>query len=483
MPHRPRSNDQLDSDRRERVLDAVVSALPDQVLVFDVAGICLYANRAAARIACYDPEEMIGSSASDLLLPQGLADLVAPARLRAAGGESAVGSLQLDTCLGSRSFDYRLATLSDERGEPEAVVVTLRDVSDREQAEHVRLRVAAIVESSDDAIISHTLDGIIVSWNPGAERLYGYRLAEVMGKPVSILLPADRADEMAASIARLREGERIASYDAVRVRKDGAPVDISLALSPIGDGFGRVVGIASIARDITDRKRAEALREEYLRTISHDLRAPLTAILGHAHLLSRAGERGELPELAAQWARTIVESARRMSAMTSDLIDSTRLETGQLRLSPLPVDLGEFVEDLLIRIDGVIASARVSLAMPDDLPLVLADPDQLERIVVNLLTNAAKYSPDDSPVVVSAATGEGEVIVSVRDNGQGIAPEARPHLFDRYFRAERARSAGEGLGLGLYIVRGLVEAQGGRVWVESELGKGSTFSFTLPVAR
>jgi signal transduction histidine kinase len=241
--------------------------------------------------------------------------------------------------------------------------------------------------------------------------------------------------------------------------------------------------VATIARDITERRRAEALREEYLHTISHDLRAPLTVILGHAQLLDRAASRGEIPTTAGQWARTIVESARRMGSLTRDLVDSARLESGQLRVSPVPLDVAEFLGDLLERLDVVIASDRVHLAVPEDAPLVLADPDQLERIVVNLLTNAAKYSPEDSPVEIGLQVDGASVVVYVRDQGTGIDSEEIPRVFERYFRAQPTRESREGLGLGLYIVRGLVEAHGGKVWVESEAGQGSTFRFTLPVAE
>lgn len=473
-----------DPDRRARMLGSVLASLPDQILVFDLDGVCVYANRAAARIVCSDPDEMVGRPSADLFLPVDLVERLAPDRLRGvAGGVPPVDCrLRLVTCLGERSYDVRISVLAHgEADVARLVALRMHDVTDLEQAEHVRSRIAALVESTDDAIVGLTLDGNIVSWNPGAERLYGYRVVEAIGRPVSILVPPERTDEVLKNRERLRRGERIPSYDTVRVRKDGSPIDVSVGLSPIRDGAGKLIGSAAIARDITARMRTEALREEYLRTISHDLRAPLTAILGHAQLLSRAGERGELPVHAAQSARTIVDSVRRMSAMTRDLVDSTRLETGQLRLNPVPLDVGEFLDDLPNRLEGTIDRDRVRTRVPDDLPFVLADPDQLERITVNLLVNAAKFSPDEAQVEIAVEAKPDCVVVSVRDWGVGITPEALPHLFDRYYRAELVRDSSEGLGLGLYIAKGLVEAHGGRIWVSSELGSGSTFSFSLPV--
>ena len=224
----------------------------------------------------------------------------------------------------------------------------------------------------------------------------------------------------------------------------------------------------------------EEQRDTVVHTVSHDLRNALMIIQGQAQLflrqLGKAGLKG--PEMHG--AEAIVTSAKRMNAMIEDLVDSARLESGQLRLEKRPVDLNAFVSDLLHRAKEAMDVGRVKVDIPAELPTVLADPNRLERILTNLLTNALKYSPLETEVLFRAESTNKEVLVSVSDRGIGIAPEDIPNLFQRYYRAKGARKA-EGLGLGLYITKMLVEAHGGRIWVESELGRGSTFYFTLPL--
>lgn len=229
-------------------------------------------------------------------------------------------------------------------------------------------------------------------------------------------------------------------------------------------------------------KRHEQEQEDFVRTISHDLRAPLSVILGQAQLLERMLPSAQ-DSRAARSVEAIITSARRMNTMIQDLVDSARLETGQLRMNPRPLDLRQYVLDLSRRLPIPAEADRIRLQVPQSLPDVLADPDRLDRILSNLIGNALKYSEPGTPVMVTLAPAGREVVTSVADQGVGIPEEELSHLFERYFRARDTRRRKEGLGLGLYITKGLVEAHGGRIWVESKLGKGSTFSFTLPFAE
>ena len=226
-------------------------------------------------------------------------------------------------------------------------------------------------------------------------------------------------------------------------------------------------------------KRAEQFREEYISLISHDLRAPLAIIQGHTQVLKRALEKAGIDGTERRSADAVITGVQRMNAMIQDLVDSARLEAGRLRLEKRPIGLRSFVLDLLERARGVLEVQRIKVEIPPDVPEVQADPDRLERILTNLLTNALKYSPPDTEVLIQARTVDHDVMTSVTDRGLGIAPEDLPHIFERFYRVRGPRRP-EGIGLGLYITRMLVEAHAGRIWVESEVGKGTIFYFTLP---
>ncbi len=228
-----------------------------------------------------------------------------------------------------------------------------------------------------------------------------------------------------------------------------------------------------------ERERLLEQREGLLQMVSHDLRGPLTAVQGQAQLLQRMLEKSDQDGRLRTSADAILVSARRMNAMIQDLLDLARVESRQLALRRTRMELRSFVLDLEQRMEAVLDTGRIRAEIPEGLPEVWADPDRLERVLTNLLSNALKYSEEE--VRVTAARDGDQVRVSVIDRGVGIPPEDREHLFERYYRAKGARKA-EGLGLGLYISRMLVDAMGGRIWVETEVGKGSCFSFTLPSA-
>ncbi len=225
------------------------------------------------------------------------------------------------------------------------------------------------------------------------------------------------------------------------------------------------------------RERQEQM-ETLLHGVSHDLRAPLTVVQGQAQILERMAAR---PETVRRSAEAILTSALRMNSMIGDLVDSTRLQSGQLRLDLESLDLGAFVLKLEERLAGVVEVERIQLQAPEELPRVSADPNRLERILTNLLTNAQRYSEPGTPVTISLVRRGSEVVTSVSDRGPGIPPEERELLFQRFRQTHQVGQRREGLGLGLYITKMLVEAHGGRIWVESHVGEGSTFSFTLPV--
>jgi signal transduction histidine kinase len=222
-------------------------------------------------------------------------------------------------------------------------------------------------------------------------------------------------------------------------------------------------------------------RQQYVHTVSHDLRAPLTVIMGQSQLLRNLLQRTNSDDRTLRGVDAIVTASQRMNVMIQDLVDSARQESGQLRLDICPTELRSYIADLLDRTRLLLDPGRVKVEVPADVPPVLADADRLERILVNLVSNAMKYSPPESAVLLSARREGGEVVISVADHGVGIPEEDIPRIFDRFYRVSGGQGA-EGLGLGLYITRTLVEAHGGRIWVRSRAGEGSTFSFTLPVA-
>jgi signal transduction histidine kinase len=229
-------------------------------------------------------------------------------------------------------------------------------------------------------------------------------------------------------------------------------------------------------------RQQAALREDYVALISHDLRGPLTNILGRADLLAASiSHSANRLDQDRKNIEAIQKSARQMKAMIQDLVDTVRLESGNIVLRPTPIDIVAIIRDV---VDGMFSSeeqTRTRVEVGDNLPAVLADRDRIQRVVSNLLGNALKYSPTSDPVVVQVAAVQDGVVISVTDHGIGISPEDRAHLFEKYYRTKASRST-DGLGLGLYIARMIVEATGGRIWVESEPGKGSTFSFSLPAA-
>jgi PAS domain S-box-containing protein len=370
---------------------------------------------------------------------------------------------------------------------------------------------AAIVESSDDAIIGKDLAGTVRSWNSGAERLYGYAAEEAVGRPIAFVIPPERTAEEAAILDRVRRGERVPPYDTVRVRKDGAEVQVSVTVSPVRDADGRVVGASKIARDITERQRvalelkqaaaererllereraaraeaerASGMKDEFLATLSHELRTPLNAILGWAQLLRTI--RADPQELG-EGLETIERNARAQTRIIDDLLDMSRIIAGKVRLDVQAVDLGAVVAAALETVWPAAEAKGISVipVLDSHAGSVSGDPGRLQQVFWNLLINAIKFTPRGGRVQVVLQRVGHHVEVGITDTGEGISPDFLPHVFDRFRQSDASTTRRHGgLGLGLALVKQLVELHGGRVRATSPgVGRGATFVVELPVA-
>ena len=353
---------------------------------------------------------------------------------------------------------------------------------------------AAIVRFSDDAIVSKLLDGTITSWNLAAERMFGYPAAEAVGQSIKIIIPRERWDEEDDVLARLSRGEVIDHFETVRQRKDGSLIEISLTVSPIKDESGRIVGASKIARDISERRRAEEERArllaeaqaanraktDFLAVLSHELRTPLNPILGWAEVLRL--HRDE-PEMTDRGLEAIARNVKAQVKLIDDLLDISKIEAGKLRLDVRTVELAPIVEAALDAVGPAAEAKQIQVQrVLDPSGQVLGDSDRLQQVIWNLLANAVKFTPKRGRVQVCLSRINSHVEVAVSDSGPGIAADYLPHVFDRFSQADTSiRRHFGGLGLGLSIARELVELHGGTIEARSEgEGKGATFVIRLP---
>ncbi len=372
---------------------------------------------------------------------------------------------------------------------PERLTCIVQDITERREAEKDRERLLAELDATIDAmanaVVVYGPDSEIRRMNPAAERMLRYP-PEVQQLPLverkSTLHPqTPEGDPFSLErhpALRALRGETIRSEIVVLHPEDDEALWVAISASPIRTSRGEILGAVSAMTDITDLHRLQQEREIYVHSISHDLRTPLTVVHGHAELLKDVCTE----EQALHHAEAILKGAERMEGMIQNLVEAARLEGNQITLQREAIALETFLPAFLERSAMAFDTSRILLDVPPALPPVYADPARLERILANLLTNALKYSPPESPVKLEAQAQEDEVLLSVRDQGEGISPDDLPHIFRRFHRPRGGRAAG-GVGLGLYITRSLVEAHGGRIRVESEAGQGSLFTFALPAVR
>ena len=491
----------------------VVDAVPECVKIVARDGTLLMMNSSGlSMVGASSPAAVIGKSIFDLIAPEDR-ERFREFNERICQGDK--GTLEFDIVglTGTRRHMETHATnLPHFNGTTVHLAVT-RDITESRNAERAGLLLAAIVDSSDDAIISKDLNGIITSWNRGAERIFGYTAAETIGRPITILIPADRLDEEIHILERLRRGEQVDHFETVRQRKDGTLLDISLTVSPVKDRSGKIIGASKIARNINERKHLEEQRRELadkdralaaektLRTmeaelarvvralsvgelaasIVHEVNQPLSAVVTNA----AAGLRWlncESPNLAE--ARETLTLIARDGNRATSVIKRIREFLKKEKTTPAPLDINDVVQETLSLAQVELRNRRVSVRteLSSELPSVRGDRVQLQQVILNLLMNGAEAMASSEGqkelLLVSRAADEGHVLIAVRDRGSGVEPANIRKMFDPFFSTKAG-----GMGIGLSISRSIIESHGGQIWATLNDGPGLTVQFSLPCYR
>ncbi len=486
-----------DSEARLR---AIIDTALDALIGMNAKGMITEWNPRAEVIFGWRRREAIG---------QNLADLIIPSRYREAHerglrhfmdtGEGPALNRRVEL-VGLRrdgtEFPAELSISPLKRGESYVFNAFLSDITERKCAEEIRVRLASIVESSEDAIISKTLDGIVTSWNRGAERTFGYTADEIIGKPIGVLIPQDRVEEESQIIERVKQGEHVTHFETVRRRKDGKDIHIALTISPIEDGAGTIIGFSKIARDITEKKALEAqLRQsqkmegvgQLAGGIAHDFNNLLTVINSYSAMV--LGDLDFSNPFARNGIEQIKEAGHRAASLTRQLLMFSRQQV----LEPKVLDLNEVVSSigkLLRRLLG--EDITQILCLHPALGRVKVDPGQMEQIIMNLAVNARDAMPGGGQLTIETDNVELDntyarthalvqpgpyVMLAVSDTGCGMDTETQARIFEPFFTT---KGVGSGTGLGLATVDGIVKQSGGNVWVYSEVGRGTTFKIYLP---
>ncbi len=339
---------------------------------------------------------------------------------------------------------------------------------------------AAIVDSSDDAIISKSAEGYITSWNKGAERLYGYTSDEIIGKPVSVLMPPEKKDDFPYIMKQLREGKKVEHYETQRRTKTGKTLHVSLTVSAIRDSQGNIIGASKIARDITERIENEKRRDDFVSTASHELKTPITSQKIFGELLEQIIEKEGYTKLKP-YIYKINQQTKKMTKLVEDLLELSRVQTARLKVEKKNFLYDNLLDDI---IDDVQLTTKQKIILKKRTgKKVKGDRERLNQVLMNLLSNAIKYSPKADKIIITTEVNGSEIITGIQDFGIGIEKAYHQKVFERFFRVtDIDEKTYPGMGIGLFLSHEIVAHHNGKMWVESAKGKGSTFYFSLPIS-
>ena len=469
-------------------LAAIVESSDDAIISHDLNGGIETWNRAASRIFGYTSDEILGRSVA-VLFPAELDEAQLVQQLREGASIEHIETTALTKSGAPVPVSLSISPVLTPEGEIIGIARIIRDLSAQQQTERDVWRLAAIINGSEDAIISKDLTGIVQTWNSAAERMFGYPAAEMIGHSITKIIPSDRYSEEEIVLSRIRAGLPVEHFETVRQRKNGTPIEISLSVSPIRTASGTIIGASKIARDISvqrqlarDAEEANRVKDEFLATLSHELRTPLNAVLGYTRMIRSGQLETERQERAID---VIERNATVLHQLVSDVLDVSGIVTGKMRVTPVLCDLSMIVNTACdsVRPTAETKGVRVVVQTPATPVMVRCDADRMQQVLWNLLTNAVKFTPRGGQVSVDVGCSDRFPTVTVRDTGIGIKPHALPHVFQRFWQGDSVNSRQTGgLGLGLALARHFVELHGGTITADSDgPGLGATFTVTLPL--
>ena len=482
-------------ERKIEMLPAIVDSSDDAIIGKTLEGTIISWNPAATRLFGYEEKEALGKNIS-MLIPS---DAVVGENMISEKIRKGEKVQNLEATRVSRDGSKKLVLLNvspikNSKGNIVAAATILRDISERYRHEEKQAILAAIVNSSDDAIISKTLDGIITSWNASATRLFGFTEEEAIGKHISIIIPSERLHEENAIIESLKRGEKIDHFETIRKSKDGTLRNISLTISPLRNSSGKIIGASKIARDISARIEAEKQRalytkrlqqlnkykDEFMVMASHELKTPLTVIMANLQILLEMMKDSE----NVFFVKKVLKQVDKLSELVTNLLDVSKIEAGKLELKPTVLNLNDLLAEQVADLQQTTSHHTIFFDRNPKELMVNVDREKIEQVIINILDNAIKYSrTTQGNIYVSANVVGNKVQVDIRDEGIGIPKKDIKNIFLRFFRVRGSASSFSGSGVGLYICSEIIKGHKGRIWVESKIGKGSTFHFTLPVLK
>jgi PAS domain S-box-containing protein len=463
---------------------ALLEAAVDGIISIDARGRIQTINPAAERLFGYAAREVIGQNIK-LLMPSPyreehddyLVHYLSTGEKKIIGiGREGVGQRK-----DGSTFPLDLSVAEARVGEERLFVGIIRDITERKRNEEALSRLAAIVESSDDAILTKSLDGTILTWNTGAERLFGYSASEVIGRHISMLAPPERQREATAFIERVRQGERIDHLETVRVRKGGRRMDVSVSVAPIKDASGKVCGASTIKREISEQMWQTAKLAtvgEMAASIAHELNNPLSTVSLRIEsaLAHTPAEDPRRPAL-----EIVEQEVQRMSELVSNLLQFARRGDGQNSTVDVCQELVSAVVLVQYHLDLRLISVLKEFA--PNTPTIFADRQRLRQVFLNILSNASDAMPQGGTLTLRTAqasldNGNAGVLIEVADTGAGIPTESLKLIMEPFFTT---KEEGKGTGLGLAICRRVVLAHNGTIEVDSAEGKGTTVRILLPL--
>ncbi|WP_131537751.1 PAS domain S-box protein [Pedobacter nototheniae] len=467
------------AEEKSAILNAIISSSGDAIISKNLDGIVTSWNPSAERIFGYSASEIIGQSISILIPQDRLKEEVNILNKLKQGIRIDLFETQRLTKNGQLiDVSLTISPILDQFGNITGLSKIAKDLTVERNEERISNVLVAIIDSSDDAIVSKNLDGIITSWNHSAERIFGYSAHEIIGKSILTIIPPDRYEEEPKILAQLRQGIRVDHFETRRLRKDGTLVDVSLTISPIKDHHNNVIGLSKIARDISDKKREEQRKNEFIGFVSHELKTPLTSLTSYIQVaLQKAEKIGDDFTIKAL-SRAEIQT-RKMAKMITDFLNVPRLENGNIKLNIATFDVVALIKEIIV--DAQVISVKHAIYYSgNEQVYISADKEKIGLVLNNLLSNAQKYSPKGGDITIFCKEEANLCKISIQDKGIGIAKDEQQRLFEKFYRVSNDKTQQiSGFGIGLYLVNTILNLHGSQILVDSVEEEGSTFSFEL----